>query len=151
MKPAIVIGMATMGSLFVFSGCAEQDPDAAPEIRYGDNICTECGMIISDERFATSTIIESDRGHMPVLFDDFNCQMNYEAKHPELKIVTRWSHDHESKQWFSTEDLWFVRSDQLRTPMASHIAAFETHEQAKTFAESIDGQIFDFRSLWTEQ
>jgi len=132
-------------------GCGVDSDAGPPNIRYGDSLCIECGMIISDERFATATIIIGDRGNEPMTFDDFNCQMIFESKHTDLTIVDRWSHDHTSSEWISMADAWFVKSDQLRTPMASHIASFTTKPQAETFATPIQGQVLDFKTLWPIQ
>jgi copper chaperone NosL len=132
-------------------GCGDQDNAGPPEIRYGDSICAHCGMIISDERFATATVVEGERGDTPMIFDDFSCQLDYESGHPDLAIVTRWSHDHASSQWIPTADLWFVSAEGLITPMASHTAAFSTESNAKAFAEPINGQVMTFEELWNDQ
>ncbi len=136
---------------FALPGCRGEAQDGPPSIRYGDSVCIECGMIISDERFATSTVIVGDRGNEPLLFDDFNCQMIFEAKHDELRIVNRWCHDHATREWLSMASAWFVKSDQIRTPMASHIAAFATRGQAEAFAGSVEGESMDFDTLWIER
>ena len=140
--------VGAVGAVVVIQGCGSSAVDGPPEIRYGDSICIECGMIISDERFATSTIIVGDRGDEPLLFDDFNCQMIFESKQTDLTIVDRWSHDHGSLEWLHTSEAWFVRSDQLSTPMASHLALFESQASAKEFAESLGGEVIDFQTVW---
>ncbi len=140
-----------LGALLIgltLTGCGSETNDGPPAIRYGDSMCIECGMIISDERFATATIVEGDRGNEPLLFDDFNCQMIFESKHTDLAIVDRWSHDHGSNAWLHMADAWFVQSDQLHTPMASNIASFATQEDATAFAQPIDGAVLDFPSIW---
>ena len=145
-KQAACIGVL-LGSV-VLGGCGSESNDGPPDIRYGDSVCTECGMIISDERFASATVVDGDRGKENLVFDDFSCQMNFEAKHDEIVIVDRWAHDHGSLQWIHMADAWFVQSDQLLTPMASHIASFASQEDAAAFAEPIDGDTKDFQSLW---
>jgi len=143
--PLLLIGLST---LFTLVGCRGDDASGPPAVRYGDSICVECGMIISDERFATATIVQGDRGNEPLLFDDFNCQMIFEAKHTDLIVTDRWSHDHSSSEWLHMADAWYVKSDKLHTPMASHIAAFSTREAAEAFASPLEGETLDFQSLW---
>ncbi len=143
-------GFGCLLVVFGLPGCGGGGQGGPPSVRYGDSVCAECGMIISDERFATSTVIAGARGDEPLLFDDFNCQMIFEAKHDELVIVDRWCHDHATREWLAMGDAWFVKSDQLRTPMASHIAAFATQGQAEAFAESVAGDSMDFDTLWIQ-
>jgi len=135
--------LLTISLAFVY-GCGETDPDAPPSILLGDSVCIECGMIISDERFGTATIVEGDRGSQALIFDDFNCQKIFELKHPELTIITRWSRDYETLSWFHTDGGWFVRSIQIRSPMASKAAGFESLERAEAFASSIDGEVITY-------
>ncbi|MFG0300468.1 MAG: nitrous oxide reductase accessory protein NosL [Phycisphaerales bacterium JB047] len=131
-------------TLMTLGGCGEADPDAPPEIRLGDSTCIECGMIVSDERFGTATVVEGSRGSEALIFDDYNCQKNFELKHPELSILTRWSRDYETLAWFRTDDGWFVSSKQIRTPMASNIAGFGSIEIAETFSDSVNGEVITY-------
>ena len=128
-------------------GCGEESNDGPPKILYGDSICDECGMILSDERYAAATIIDGDRGNEPRVFDDFNCQKIYESKHPDLVIVDRWCHDHDSKAWLRMNDAWFVHSEQIHTPMASNIAAFSSADAAEAFAEPMGVSPTDFQTM----
>lgn len=137
----------TLGSL-ALHGCGSSDPDGPPTIHLGDSVCDQCGMIISDARFATATMIEGDRGPEPKRFDDFSCQIGYETRFPELTIHTRWSHDHGTQEWIATEHAWFVSSPALRTPMASNLAAFATQADAQKAATDLDGLILDFKAAW---
>lgn len=130
-------------------GCGETDPDAPPQILLGDSTCIECGMIVSDERFGTATIVEGERGSQALIFDDFNCQKNFERKHPELQAITRWSRDYSTLAWFHTDTGWFVESDQIRSPMASRVAGFETSDSAEAFSGTVDGQVISFESYDT--
>jgi copper chaperone NosL len=132
-----------------FAGCGEDSTDGPPSIRYGDSICEECGMIISDDRFATSSVYLGDRGNEHVIFDDFNCQINYEKEHTQLSAVDRWSHDYATRQWLHMADAWYVQSPDLHTPMASHIASFSTRDDADAFAATLNTKPVDFSAIWT--
>ncbi len=147
LKHWTILGAATT-TLLLTGGCGSESDAGPPTIRYDDSICDECGMIISDERFATATIIQGDRGNEPMIFDDFNCQIIFENKHTDLTITGRWSNDYSSKEWLETQNAWFVKSPNLRTPMASNMAAFASKEEAQSFAKTIDGDTVDFQSAW---
>lgn len=142
-----IIGFVCAFILTTLTGCGSELEDGPPMVRLGDSLCAECGMIISDERFTTATIIVGDRGNEPKLFDDFNCQMIFESKYTQFTIVDRWCHDHGSSEWIQMGDALFVKSDQLHTPMASNIAAFEHQSIAESFSMPIDGQVMDWDSL----
>ncbi len=140
--------LSTACLLLTIPSCGRNDVDAPPPIVLGDSTCQECGMIISDERFATSTIIENERGYQPLLFDDFNCQIKFERKFKDLKIVNRWSHEHAESTWIKSEVGWFVYSTQIRSPMASGLAMFETKSQAEAFAQPLDAEVLNQASAW---
>lgn len=133
-------------TLSLLTACGETDPNTPPQILLGDSICTECGMIVSDERFGTATIVEGDRGSQALIFDDFNCQNIFEHKHPELKIITRWTRDYDTLEWFHARDGWFVQSSQIRSPMASGLVGFKARERAQTYADSIGAEVIEHAS-----
>jgi nitrous oxide reductase accessory protein NosL len=141
------LSVSIVAAALSLTACSRDD-DGPPTIRLGDSPCTYCNMIISDERFATATVIESDRGPEPLLFDDFICQLDYEKAHPDLTIVTRWSHDYNTREWFPAADAFFVRSEKILAPMASHLAAFESKEDADKFAKEVEGETVGFESVW---
>lgn len=134
--------LATLG------GCERPETDGPPTVYLGDSVCAQCNMIISDERWATSTVVAAPRGPDPRLFDDFNCQVAYEAEHPELDILERWSHSHATRQWIRTEEASFLVSPKLRTPMGSKAAAFAAAPEAETARRELDGDVMDFEALW---
>ena len=140
-----ITGLALLCGL---SSCEREAADGPPSIRLGESVCVECDMIISDERFATATIVEGPRGPEPRLFDDFNCQVNYESSHPEEEIITRWSHDYHTVEWLPTVDAYFLCSSGLRTPMASNAAAFSAESGADALASELGGDTMRFETLW---
>ena len=142
------LSLVGISACFILQGCGETDPDAPPKIKLGDSVCIECGMIVSDERYGTATMIEGERGVEPLIFDDFNCQKNFELKHEDLVVVTRWSRDRDSLEWFHTQDGWFVHSPKIQTPMASNMAAFNLRESAEQFAQEQEADLKDFTASW---
>jgi copper chaperone NosL len=148
MNARIPAAWLMLAGLVAMAGCSGEAPDGPPALRLGDTVCDECNMIISDERFATATIVEGPRGPEPRLFDDFNCQVGYELANADLEIVARWSHDHGSAEWMRTESATFVMSPNLRTPMASRSAAFASREDAERARAELTGDVMDFEIAW---
>ena len=135
-------------TLFIISGCDEQATVGPPSVQLDDSVCDYCNMIISDERWSTATIIQGPRGPEPRLFDDFNCQANYESKHPDLVILARWSHNYPTREWLSTEQAVFLISKDLRSPMGSNIAAFASQSEAEATETDFNGDIMTFDAIW---
>ena len=133
---------------FQVLGCGSPTAEGPPQIRLGDSVCDECNMIISDKRWATATVVEGPRGATPLLFDDFNCQFNYENDHPELVILDRWSYCHATNKPIKTVTAAFFISPNLRTPMGSGIAAFASSNEAITIQNEMAGELLSFDSAW---
>ncbi len=129
-------------------GCGGHTESGPPSVRLDDSVCEQCNMIISDERWATATIVEGDRGHEAYLFDDFNCQVNYEVEHASIKIVTRWCHSFVSRAWISTDRAYFLVAPSLRTPMGSMAAAFGSEPEAQTANREFPGDVMTFDAAW---
>jgi len=146
------ITTALLGIAFALTvpSCNRTEQGGPPKIMLGDSTCRECGMIISDERFATATVIQSEHGKEALLFDDFNCQLNFEHQFPDLDITNRWSHDYSSLVWFETESGSFVKSPEIRSPMASGMAIFQDRSEADAFSKPVSGEILEFETAWTQ-
>lgn len=139
---AAIVGVLTLAS------CDRPSTDAPPAIALGQDVCDQCNMILSDERFATATIIQGPRGPEARLFDDFNCQAQYESLNDDQKILARWSHDHETLAWLKSESGYFLLSDRVRAPMGSQLAAFASRDAAERAQGAMPGQILSFGQAW---
>jgi copper chaperone NosL len=145
------LGLMGLACAMGLSGCSREAQGGPPAIRYGDSVCAECGMILSDERFSTALQAGGGRGDGALIFDDTGCQIRYEKKHPDLEIIERWTHDYTTGEWISTADAWFVRSEEIRSPMGSNIAAFDSESRAKVVAEPIGVGVVGFESIWLSE
>ncbi len=126
-------------------GTAEIKP---PDIRYGEDVCAECVMIISDPRFAAAYTYEISPGRYEnVLFDDIGDMLIYADKHPEHKVVAWWVHDYDSKEWLDGQKATYVFSNNLQTPMAQGTAAFGSAEAAQRLAGELQGEVLDWNGL----
>lgn len=146
-RAAIVL---TFAVLVLLAACDEENPNVPPTITYGVSACADCDMIISDERFAAATVVADERGRpSPLLFDDIGDQIRYEADHPSLTVLARWVHDHDSRQWLRAETAIYVRSTEIRSPMASGIAAFAARAGADELRSDLaHSDVLTFSDLW---
>lgn len=130
------------------TGCDRAETIGPPSVAYGNSVCDQCNMIISDERFAAATFIDGPRGRTAMLFDDYNCQFNFEHANPELAILDRWAHDHATLAWIPAETAVYVHSESIRSPMASRVAAFADRAGADALVHELgDGAVIRFGQL----
>ncbi len=136
--PCLVVGAA------VLHGCGGEDVSGPPSVNYGTDVCAECNMILSDDRFAAATVVQGPRGPTPLLFDDYNCQINHARANPGLVVLHRWAHDHGTRAWIDSSAAHFVHSERIRSPMASRLAAFAARADAEAMAAELGGRILSF-------
>jgi copper chaperone NosL len=133
-------------------GCAQGQAEASPpEIRYGEDMCLECNMIISDARFACGYAHEIAPGRYESLaFDDIGDMLNYVDKHPEHTIVAWYVHDYTTETWLDATAAHFVHSNELHSPMGYGIAAHATAEAAQEMAAAMHGQVLTWAELMAQ-
>lgn len=148
MTARATVGLVAAVAIMALPGCGPRAEDGPPQVLLGESPCDQCGMIISDERFAAATIIEGPRGPEPRLFDDYNCQMNFEKDHPDSAVIARWAHDYPSSAWIRSEASTYLKSPKLRTPMASHTAAFRRASEAEALQRELGGEVLNFARSW---
>lgn len=149
MKTKVVLLLTLVSLFFVLAACAQgTDELKPPEIRYGEDVCVECIMIISDPRFAAAYTYEVSPGRYEnQLFDDLGDMLIWADKHPEHKVVAWWVHDYNTKEWVDGTKAIYMFSHSLRTPMAQGTAAFATLGPAQELAEELNGEVFDWNGL----
>lgn len=133
----------------LLAGCAQGTTELAPpDIRYGEDVCVECNMIISDERFASAIAYEVGPGrYETAAFDDIADMLDYAVKHPEQPPVAWYVHDYESKEWIDATAATYVVTDKVVTPMASGMLAFSNPQRADVMAYSLGLQVLDWDTV----
>jgi len=135
--------------LFLLAACAQGTTELkAPEIRYGEDVCVDCNMIISDPRFATAYAYELSPGrYQSALFDDLGDMLIYADKNPTHKVVAWYVHDYETKEWTDATTASYLVSGQVETPMASGIVSFASRDRAEAMAYSLGTEVMDWNTL----
>lgn len=131
------------------SGCAQGTGELRPpEIHYGEDLCAECNMIISDPRFAAAYAHEISTGrYEQFAFDDIGNMLLHASKHPEYKIAGWYVHDYQTEEWIDATHAHYVVSDAIATPMGYGIAAFASEQNAQTLAAETGGELFTWDAL----
>ena len=131
----------SLGVLLV--GCQSNLGELPPQVRYGEEACAQCRMLISEARYAAVLVKVSGDVEK---FDDIGCLVRYRARHPEVAKRV-WVHDFASDRWLEASAAFFVHSRELPTPMGSGIVALATSEEAARLGSTAHGNIVPFGSL----
>jgi copper chaperone NosL len=129
--------------------CAEgQTVVEPPVIRYGEDRCAHCGMIISDARFAAGYLYEVGEGrYQSVIFDDIGDMVHYAAEQDGQTIRAWYVHDYASEAWLDALQAHYVVSEEIQSPMGYGVAAFDTVAAAEALAVEKNGGVIDWRAL----
>ena len=144
MNYAILIALVLLFT--VLTACQSAvDLTQPPDIRYGEDVCDLCGMIISEARFAAGYITAEGETRR---FDDIG---NMVAYHLEMEedVAVFWVHDYETAVWLRADEATLAYVEGLITPMGSGLVAF-TDPDAATEAVAAGGDLMDFPTLLTE-
>jgi copper chaperone NosL len=58
-----------------------------------------------------------------------------------------WVVDYETGGWVRASDAWFVRSNEIRSPMGFGIAAFSSETEARGMTRDVSGKVLRFAGL----
>lgn len=129
------------------SGCAAADLSRPPAIRYGEDLCAECRMLIQDARFAAARL--GPEGAVE-RFDDVGCLLRRMRSAPRAEGEVAWVHDYTGPDWLRAEAAWYVRSPRLLTPMGSGMVAVAGGESANALADTAQGVATSFEEARAE-
>lgn len=119
------------------AGC-QSSQEQRPPIRFGRDVCAQCGMIISEARFAAAYITKHGQWRF---FDDIGDMLEFYKTHKE-DVAVFWVHDYETGDWLKLDSAFFVKSPALHTPMGHGIVAVGSRERAEQLAQRVQGTIF---------
>lgn len=129
----------------VLSACASKPSEPVPpEIIYGQEMCDQCGMIISEVRFAAAILLANGEYRK---FDDVGEMLEYQNEHADEQVEAIFVHDYFSEEWIRGEAAFYVGSEDLQTPMGSGIAAFADRTKAEGFAVEWNGKVQSLEDL----
>ncbi|SMD01580.1 nitrous oxide reductase accessory protein NosL [Pedobacter nyackensis] len=116
-------------------------------IKIGKDACFFCKMGVMDKRFGAELISKKGKIYK---FDDLHCLMEFskEATVKNVDIQGMYLVDYENPHGFiDLQKAFLFKSEALRSPMGSNIAAFLTEEQLKATTQSIEGRVVQLNSL----
>lgn len=135
------------GLVFVAGiGCAgsADDPDAPPAIRYGQERCFHCGMVIDDLRFASASRMPGEASRH---FDDIGCLLADLRPQPASATRRTFVHDIATEAWLRAPEATYLISSAIRTPMASGIVAAADEGGIRDTAAQYPGEVHNWASI----
>ncbi|WP_353134731.1 nitrous oxide reductase accessory protein NosL [Pseudopedobacter sp.] len=116
-------------------------------IKYGSDQCAYCKMTVSDPRFGTQLQTNKGRAYN---FDDIQCMISFvkESKVEKEEIAVYYLPDYISNELKPATEMFFLKSDELKSPMRGNIAAFSNAEDLEKTQASIGGTTITWDDLW---
>lgn len=141
MRLLILLTLAAFG----LSCSVEPEP-----LAYGKDACHHCKMVLMDQKFGAELVTTKGKVYK---FDDINCMINF--MHSEIKddreiqfrLVTDFS---QQGQLIDVGNAFYVKSSQIKSPMASQVAAFEDYEIMNQHKEDLMGIYLTWGELITQ-
>lgn len=138
--PLVLIAFA-----MILASCNTQPSAFEP----GKDICHFCKMNITDTRFGGELITKKGKIFK---FDDLHCMISFLKGGTETdnnlaqKLVINFE---KPNTFLEVDKAAFVISPELKSPMGSHTAGFETQEAATRFSQGKQAEITDWKILFT--
>jgi copper chaperone NosL len=120
-------------------------PPRPASVHLGEDTCATCRMIVSEERFGAQV---QDRSGRVSHFDDLGCLLEHARKGP-VELEGAFVRDLRSGSWVAGPRAFILRSDALRSPMGSGLAALATREEGQAEAARHRGaKLMRLSDLW---
>jgi copper chaperone NosL len=143
----LTIVAVLVAGLVLLAACGSgPNLDEPPGIRYGEDVCERCLMIINEARYAAAYVTADDE---PRLFDDIGGMLAHHNETAE-DVAVFWVHDYDTEEWLKAEKATYVESKGLPTPMGFGIVAFASRDRAAEWAGEQAGVVHTFAELLQE-
>lgn len=116
-------------------------------IEYGHVGCEFCKMTVVDQRYAAQLVTTKGKSFV---FDAAECMINYTRaeenkrhKYNQILVTNYLSPTH----LIDAKTAYYLRSEQLPSPMGEYITALENTEAAESLQKKYGGMIYDWAVL----
>jgi copper chaperone NosL len=130
----------------LFLSCSS-DPEP---LRYGKDACYACKMTLMDKKFGAELVTAKGKIFK---FDDANCMVNFINSDylTDETIVHKLIIDYSQPgKLISAEKAFYLKTDQIRSPMASQVAAFEKEEVMLTHKTKLNAISLGWKEVIAE-
>ena len=119
-------------------------------LRYGEDACHTCKMTLMDRKFGCELVTKKGKVFK---FDDLNCMLSY-YNSPDVnpqefahRLVVDFT---QPTKLIPAADAFYLKSAEIKSPMASQIAAFETKASMETVQKELRGIYLVWGELVTQ-
>jgi copper chaperone NosL len=116
-------------------------------IRFGHDSCDHCKMVIMDPKFGAEIVTKKGKVFK---FDDVNCFIAYQEEHQLAgeSIAHQLVIDFDKPETLiNIQVAAFVYSDQIRSPMASNLAAFSDMSAMEKYYQEWGGEVLTWEEV----
>ena len=137
--------IATVIALSLFSCTVEPEP-----IRYGHDACYHCKMTLVDKKFGAELVTKKGKIYK---FDDVNCMLHFynsgevSTDNFSHRLVVDFT---QPGKLVPAGEAFYLKSKEIKSPMASQVAAFEAKETMEPLKEQWDGIYLVWGELVTQ-
>lgn len=134
-----------IGTAIVFGCSTKPEP-----LNYGTDTCYSCKMTLADNRFGTELVTKRGKVYK---FDDLNCMLQYyhSGEIETDDLAHRLIIDYEKPGTFlKADEAFYIKSEEIRSPMASEVAAFESYDRAMAFKKKYGGIFLAWGEVTTQ-
>ncbi len=130
----------------LFYGCKVE-----PELLvFGKDACYTCKMTLMDPKFGAEIVTKKGKIYK---FDDVNCLLEFHSsgEEPEENMAYRLVIDFANPETFiDATNSYYVKSDSIRSPMASGIAAFGNEKDFNRIRKKYNGILMSWGEIVTQ-
>lgn len=148
MKNAKLFWICLSSLLLLTIGLQACQGDKGPQpIKYGTDQCAYCKMTVSDPRFGTQ--LQTKKGRV-YNFDDAQCMIAFvkESKVKKEEVAAFYLPDYLSNKLMPAEKMYYLKSEELKSPMRGNIAAFSNAADLETTKAKVGGNTLTWDDLW---
>jgi copper chaperone NosL len=137
--------LPTLCALITHGCSTEPEP-----LSYGIDACYSCKMTLVDNRFGAELVTKKGKVYK---FDDLNCMLNFyhagevDASEFYYKLVINYE---KPGIFLNADEAFYVKSKEIRSPMASELAAFESYDRAMVYRKQWEGIFLAWGEVTTQ-
>ena len=120
------------------------------QLHYNKDACQSCKMTLVDTRFGAEIVTQKGRIYK---FDDANCMINYinenniDSRDIGFKLVIDYA---QPEKLIDAGNAFYLKSNTLRSPMNSQVAAFESYDTLNIYKKKLKGIYLSWGELVTQ-